>query len=305
MIDLIGHRPFRKLAIATGRSLNRVQLRGLPRLMYWSGSLISARGVNTIETVSGLNFALDLSDYFNCMMFYGVFGSQLVRLLTALAKTGDSVIDVGAQLGYISGHLARLVGPQGRVHSFEPDPNAIARLRASVEANAQDWIKVFPIAAGRSEGEIDFYVSPTLGWSTALSDTHLTGLSQIKVRCASIDGLAAADEIKRPVSIVKIDVEGYESSVLDGMKQLMSQDRPFVIAEINPELLNANHQTPGDVLARVVESGYRIYRLDAARGVLRRGEFDLVGVDRPVELGFCDVLCAPEEKELPATVRTP
>src|SRR5260370_39827288 len=96
MIDLIGRRSFRRLAIATGRSLNHVQLRGLPRLMYWSRPLVSARGVNTIETVSGLRFALDLSDYASCMMFYGVFGSELVRLLTALIKTGDSVIDVGA-----------------------------------------------------------------------------------------------------------------------------------------------------------------------------------------------------------------
>jgi FkbM family methyltransferase len=305
MIDLIGHSYFRKLAIATGRTVSRVRLRGLPRLMYWSGPLISARGVNTIETVSGMSFALDLSDYASCMMFYGVFSQDLVRLLSALVKAGDSLIDVGAQLGYISAHMARLVGFRGCVHSFEPDPNAVSRLRAGVQANGQEWIKIFPMAVGNVEGEIDFYVSPTLGWSTALGATHLTGLSQIKVRCASIDRLSADGEIRRPVSLVKIDTEGYECAVLDGMHRLMLEDRPFVIAEINPMLLGANHETSADVLSRFFECGYRVHRLEGARGLLSRGRFDLVLVDRPVELGFCDVLCVPEEKAVPDGVFTP
>jgi FkbM family methyltransferase len=245
-----------------------------------------------------MNFALDLSDYASCMMFYGVFSQALIRLLKTVVRAGDSVIDVGAQLGYISSHLARLVGPSGRVHSFEPDPNALSRLRAGVQANGHEWIKIFPIAVGSEEGEIDFYVSPTLGWSTALSDTHLTGLSQIKVRCASLDRLAANGEIKRPVSLVKIDVEGYECAVLDGMKQLMFEDRPSVVAEINPTLLSANRKTPVDILSRFIESGYRVHRLEEARGLLSRGQFDLVLVDRPIELSFCDVLCIPEEKAL-------
>src|SRR5215831_12922393 len=141
MMEQIGRAGLRKLAIATGRRLKQVQFRGLPRLMYWSGALVSPRGVNTIETVSGLSFPLDLSDYASCMMFYGVFSSTLVRLLSRLIKASDSVIDVGAQLGYISGHMARLVGANGCVHSFEPDPNALARLRATVEANGHSWVK--------------------------------------------------------------------------------------------------------------------------------------------------------------------
>jgi len=300
MNDLIGHQRLRKVAIATGRTLNRLQFRGLPRLMYWSGSLISPAGVNTIETVSGLSFALDLSDYASCMMFYGVFSSELIQLLSALVHRGDSVIDVGAQLGYISSHLARLVGPTGQVHSFEPDPSALARLQASTAANGQDWIKIFPFAAGRSASEIDFYVSPTIGWSTALGETHLQNLSRIKVRCAPIDELAAAEEVRRPVCLIKIDVEGYECAVLEGMQRLLSEDQPFVLSEVNPVLLRANHHTAADLLGWVRRLGYRIYRVDAEHGFLGRGRFTLTMVDESVELGFCDVLGVPESRKLPA-----
>jgi len=299
MRELIGHQRFRKVAIATGRTLNRLQFRGLPRLMYWTRSLISPSGVNTIETVSGLNFALDTSDYASCMMFYGAFSPELIQLLSALVVAGDSVIDVGAQLGYISSHLARLVGPTGWVHSFEPDPNALARLRATTAANAQDWIKIFPVAAGRGASEIDFYVSPTIGWSTALRETHLTNLSRIKVRCAAIDELAAAGEIRRPISLVKIDVEGYEFAVLEGMQRLLSEDQPFVLSEVNPALLHANDQTPADLLGWLRRLGYRIYRVDAERSLFGRGRFTLAMLDDSVELGFCDVLCVPESRNLP------
>jgi len=299
MREVIGNRRFRRFAIATGRKLNRLQFRGLPRLMYWSRSLISPAGVNTIETVSGLRFALDVSDYASCMMFYGVFSSELIEILSALVEKGDSVIDVGAQVGYISNHLARLVGPAGRVHSFEPDPNALARLRASTAANGQDWISIFPVAVGRGASEIDFYVSPTIGWSTALGGTHLTNLSRIKVRCAAIDELAAAGEIKRPVSFVKIDVEGYECAVLEGMQRLLSDDQPFVLSEVNPQLLRANDQTPSDLLEWLRRLGYRIYRVDAERSLFGRGRFALTPLDESVELGFCDVLCVPGPRDLP------
>jgi FkbM family methyltransferase len=299
MSELIGHQRFRKVALTTGRTLNRLQFRGLPRLMYWTRSLISPAGVNTIETVSGLNLALDLSDYASCMMFYGVFSSELIQLLSLLVAAGDSVIDVGAQVGYISSHLARLVGPTGRVHSFEPDPNALARLRASTAANGQDWIRIFPVAAGRGASEIDFYVSPTIGWSTALEETHLTNLSRIKVRCAAIDELAAAGEIQRPVSFVKIDVEGYECAVLEGMQQLLSEDQPFVLSEVNPELLHANKQTTADLLGWLKRLGYRSYRVDAERSLFGRGRFALAMLDESVELGFCDVLCVAKSQKLP------
>jgi FkbM family methyltransferase len=267
--------------------------------MYWSRSLVSPAGVNTIETVSGLSFALDLSDYASCMMFYGVFSSELIQLLSALVAAGDSVIDVGAQLGYISSHLARLVGPTGRVHSFEPDPNALARLHASTAANRQGWIKIFPFAVGRGASEIDFYVSPTIGWSTALEETHRTDLTRIKVRCTALDELAAAGEIRRPVSLVKIDVEGYECAVLEGMQWLLSEDQPFVLSEVNPALLHADDQTPAELLEWPRRLGYRIYRVDAERSLLGRGQFALTTLEESVELGFCDVLCVPESRKLP------
>jgi FkbM family methyltransferase len=192
---------------------------------------------------AGFRITVEARDYFGCMMLYGRYAPELVSLFRKIVSPGDSVIDVGAQLGYLTCHLATLVGPSGRVHSFEPDPNAIGRLRAAVDENGFSWVEIFPIAASDAEGEIRFHVSQTIGWSTAVSGTHLADLAETRVASGRIDDLAARGQIRRPVKLVKIDVEGFECAVLDGMRALIEEDRPFLVVEINPPMLAAAGQT--------------------------------------------------------------
>ena len=146
-----------------------------------------------------------------------------MALLGQVLKEGDSVIDVGAQLGYVTAHMARQVGPSGRVHSFEPDPTAVERLRASVEANAFTWVSIFPMAASDRDEELTLNVTTQLGWSTAIEGTHYHDTTPIRVRGTRIDALLDAARIARPVAFVKIDVEGFEVAVLDGMQALIAQ----------------------------------------------------------------------------------
>jgi FkbM family methyltransferase len=289
----------RQLALIAGRRLSRVRLRGIPHLMYWSRRMIMDPGTHVVSSVSGRRLAIDASDYRSCMMFYGRFSPELITLINSIVQPGDSVVDVGAQLGYVTAHLAERVGSNGSVHSFEPDPNAIVLLRSTVGANNYSWVKIFPIALSDLEGEIDFNVSPTLGWSTAVNGSHLQGLSQIRVRAASFDKLAENGEIRRPVKFVKIDVEGWECAVLDGMQKTISRDRPLILAEVNPLMLKPNGLDTVDLLSRLARFQYRLLRVDEPPGLLNGGRVSLSPVAAAEHLAFCDVLAVPEERELP------
>lgn len=281
------------LAIAAGRRLQPVRVRGLPRLFYKTAPYVFGRGRRVAEAVSGLRLAVDTSEYASCMMLYGRYAPEIVALLTRFVRPGDSVLDIGAQLGFITAHLARLTGPAGAVHSFEPDPTALARLRETLRENRLEWVKVFPVAAADKEGSLTLYLSPTLGWSTAVAGSHLQGLEPREVKAIPIDELAARGEIRRPVKLVKIDVEGFEVAVLDGMRSLISEDRPRLIVEVNPPLLRPLGQTPRDLLSRIEEHGYRIFVVREPRGVLSGGRFELE--PPPTTMEACDIFCVPEE----------
>ena len=288
-----------RAAVALGRTVKNVHVRGLPRIMYATAPFVFGRGPRFVRGVSGFWVSLDPREYVSCMMAYGRYASAIVGVMARVLRPGDRVIDVGAQLGYLTAHAAVRVGPTGRVFSLEPDPNAVARLRGVVERNEFSWVRVLPVAASDHEGEIVFHVSETLGWSTAVAGTHLTDLSRTVVAATRIDELVRQGTVVGPIRFVKLDVEGYEPVALAGMQELLARDRPVVVTEISRELLAASGHSPADVLSLVARHDYTLYRMVEERGRVlgATSGFELIAPDASVVSG--DVLCVPSEEPLP------
>jgi len=266
--------------------------------MHLTAPLLIGRGVQTLENVSGVRIAIDVRDYPSCMMFYDRFCPGLVALLERWVERGSSVLDVGAQIGYVTATLARLVGPGGRVHSFEPDPNALKLLRRTIAANDCSWVKVFPVAAGDRDEELMFNLSPTLGWSTAVAGDRHHDMMPITVQGVRIDTLAARGELRRPVRFVKIDVEGFECSVLEGMAQLLAEDAPVVVTEVNGH-------TAREVLERLSCQGQHLFVITERAGLLSGGQVALRPITPKEKLGFADVVAIPRQMEPPANWISP
>lgn len=285
-----------RAAVAVARRLARVRFRGIPRILYTVSPWVIGRGTRVIECTTGMRLALDITDYASCMMVFGRFSSDIVALIERLIRPGDVVVDVGAQLGYITTLLARQVGRSGHVYGFEPDPNALAKLRVTLMANDLPQVTLFEMAAGDRTGELTFNVSPTLGWSTAVPNTHLTGLQTIRVPVTTLDESRATGRIKGRIRFVKVDVEGFESAVFDGAQRLFAEDRPLILTEINPLLLRPLGQTSVDALARIVRHDYAVFRVDQPSGLLSGGTVRLVEVDAARPMDVCDVLCVPRDQ---------
>jgi FkbM family methyltransferase len=142
-------------------------------------------------------------------------------LLSALTKPGDTAIDVGANMGYYTVKMGDRVGPRGRVYSFEPNPETFAFLQDNVYINAmQSVVELHNVALGGESGE---------GWLTF--DRHYPGGAAV-----SKEKIGEGDEIRVPVvrlddvigpqatiAVVKIDVEGFEPMVLQGMAGVLSR----------------------------------------------------------------------------------
>ncbi len=145
-----------------------------------------------------------------------------------IVRSGDWVIDVGANVGYYTCQLARSVGPAGRVLAFEPMPGTFELLAANVRAMDTRNITLFNVAASSSVCVAGMNV-PTFA-ETGLDNfyqAHLAEHGEHPVLCLPLDIIP----IPRPVRLVKIDAEGHDLQVLKGMESLIRKDRPVLIVE--------------------------------------------------------------------------
>jgi hypothetical protein len=106
-----------------------------------------------IINLNGIDFEIDLGlDPVMQSMYFGLYQYEITSLMKRILKEGDTFIDVGANVGYISAFALGLVGGCGNVHAFEPVPRYVSRLRALQRNNSDANLHVNGVALGEMEG---------------------------------------------------------------------------------------------------------------------------------------------------------
>jgi FkbM family methyltransferase len=220
-----------------------------------------------IRTHTGEGFSMELkvSEYPDGSMYVGIYEPALMRLLSTLLRPGDVAIDAGANIGYITLHLSRLVGPAGRVHSFEPMPDNLLRLRDSIQANACANVTVHPQAVGEGAGKVDLYT-----FSDRYGSWHALGsLRPLKAHYRAIpcDMIRLDQSVEGPVRLIKMDVEGAEVDAVLGAAGIIRRHHPHIIVESNPRALTAFGHTFADLYRAVLGAhpGYEALDLEHMR----------------------------------------
>jgi FkbM family methyltransferase len=181
---------------------------------------------------------------------------RMHRLLDRWIEPGATVVDVGANIGYNTVHAARLAGPRGRVIAVEPTPDNLAVLRHNIAAAGLSNVVVEAVAAGRAAGTRDLFVRGARSAVNSLFPlscyAHVTEVLQVPV--VPLDDLVADER----ADVVKIDVEGAELEVLEGMPRLLRTPRATLIVEWHP-LLQQLAGFAADTLPRwLLERGWRL-----------------------------------------------
>lgn len=186
------------------------------------------------------------------------------KALEQHVRTGHSVLDVGANVGFFAVISARLVGPTGRVLAFEPVPENAALVRRNARLNGFGNVDVIEKAVSDVNGTGELVLAEYSGGaalSTAAAPPDAAG--SIEVELVTIDAAVAKGEIPPP-DVVKIDVEGVELAVLRGMSETLRHQRPVVICEID-DATPAGYREKHDACVDFVTSlGYRVDQLDAS-----------------------------------------
>ena len=162
----------------------------------------------------------------------GGFEDAECQRMLELALPGTFAIDVGANIGIHAIPLAARLAP-GRLIAIEPVGANARRLLANASLNALENIDLHVIAAGSNAGRIHLHLARDAAFTSAGQVVESRDVaSSIEVELMQLDTLweGAGQPL---VSLIKIDVEGYEAAVIRGAARLLSKERPAIVAEAN------------------------------------------------------------------------
>jgi FkbM family methyltransferase len=221
------------------------------------------------------------------LLLDGYWEFWVTDLICRTVRPGQIVFDVGANLGYYAVLMAELVGPAGRVHAVEPNPRLANLTRRNLALNGfTGWSRLHRVAASDRAGTtMRFLVSPSdpkngriLG-ANEPSPPESEGFTELVVKGARLDDLCPD-----PVAFLKIDVEGAEEAVWNGMQGLLARSPDcIVLLEFNAGRCRDAAALLRDIAGRfpLRELGYdaRIHPV-SAETVLPRSEDTLLYLSR-------------------------
>ncbi len=183
-------------------------------------------------------FEFDLEHYRGTVpMYFGSYALVLVQAMKRFLRPGDTFIDVGANIGYLSAIGAGLVGASGQVHCFEPVPEYFERLRKLAQLNPGRSIIPRPWGLGEVAGQQTIYVTREAGQSTFVESYKTASeiVFTMDVPVMRLDSYLATHNTGK-IALIKIDAEGFELPILKGLHDYFerSSHRPPIICEIAP-----------------------------------------------------------------------
>ena len=181
----------------------------------------------------------------------GRYEAEELELMRALLRPGQTIIDVGANVGYTTRFFAQLVGRTGEVHAFEPNPLIYPILKGNVGALEQ--VRTYNVALSSSNGEFPLFLAGSNHGVASFSEKypafHLAYrdgeiMGSVPARTVIGDEFLKEKGIKR-VAVIKIDVEGWELNVLSGLAETISKSADLTLfCEFNPRAQECAGRAP-------------------------------------------------------------
>jgi FkbM family methyltransferase len=252
-----------------------------------------ARSANLLQT-GWTNRVFVFSYFLYKRLWEDPFGG-LIHRQPELFRNGD-VLDIGANIGYTACLFARTVGLESKVYSFEPDEATFRLLKEVIQRKKlSEKIIATKMAVGSADGSIEFWHNEKHSGDHRVVTNHFENSHPDSSRTStvpviSVDSFVESLNLQR-ISFVKIDVQGYELAVCEGMKQTLSKFPELcVCCEFAPESLIELGFDPVGLLNFFRTNGYQLHVLTRSSILLARDNATIQQVAE--EAGYVDLLCS-------------
>ena len=155
------------------------------------------------------------------------------NLIEKLVQKGDIVLDIGANIGFYTLILSKLVGKKGKVYAFEADPSNFKLLKKNIEVNNCENVILINKAVSNKKEDVNFYIKDSNTGGNSMFKG--VGVEELKVKAINLDEYFS-DNIK--IDFIKMDIEGAEGRAVIGMKKLLEKNNIKLITEYFPTQLD-------------------------------------------------------------------
>ena len=195
------------------------------------------------------------------LSIFKIYEPNQTEIVKKYVHEGDIVIDIGAHVGYYTLLMAQLVGENGKVYSFEPDPVNFQLLKKSVEINGFENVVLIQKAVSNITDKVKLFLGDDDSAINRIYDAKLGDAKEsIDVNSVTIDEyFKENDEL---INFIKLDSEGSEVKIINGMKQFLSRNKKLVMmTEFFPFLIKKSGDEPNQYLKSLEKSGFSLYNI--------------------------------------------
>ena len=221
-----------------------------------------------VRLPTGGAVVLDQNDWISRNVVLGFYERAELAMFSHLVNPGDTVVDVGANIGFWTTHLAHWVSPHGRVLAVEPSPRCLGALRRAVDSNPGWNVEISPAGAGPRDmrGVLVGHANAAhSGLGSVVAEDSASGGMAVAVR--SMASLMDEHRIGQ-CEMLKIDVEGLEAEVLEGLgDRLRNGSIRSLVLEVSPEFGNSAQVA---TLLSSLGSSYNFFRVGERGRFIRR-----------------------------------
>ncbi|NJL55600.1 FkbM family methyltransferase [bacterium] len=237
----------------------------LARLAYRLVSIVRGllrRSPVTVVKRHGISWQLDLREGIDFAIYLqGHFEPQTAKALSKFVEPGQTVVDIGANIGAHTLPLAKLVGASGRVIAFEPTQYAYQKLLTNVRLNPElsEQVIAEQIMLGTENIEhyqAEIYSSWTIAGRAKRHPKHLGELKPTE-GCAmrTLDSYLT-EKGSSEINLIKLDVDGHECRVLLGAIDVLKYHRPIICFELSPYVLLEHNSSVDELMSIFHRSRY-------------------------------------------------
>lgn len=184
------------------------------------------------------------------------------KIFKKVVKEGDTVVDLGANIGYFTLLAAKLVGKKGKVYSFEPEPRNYNYLLKNIELNEYDNVFATQKAVSDETGKTKLYICPYDTGHHTINQygdikAHKPDFIDDKKDFVEVETVTLDDffkDTKQPINVIKMDVEGAEMLALSGMDRIIRESKNIkMFVEFFPLLIREMGGSPEEFIRRLLD----------------------------------------------------